>query len=48
MRGPLGANENLHLAGDFFAELGNIEAAAGTGVAAAENVDSRIREVTHV
>jgi protoporphyrinogen/coproporphyrinogen III oxidase len=46
--GPLGANENLHLAGDYFAELGNIEAAARTGVAAAENIDSRIREVTHV
>jgi protoporphyrinogen oxidase len=46
--GPLGAHENLHLAGDYFAELGNIEAAARTGVAAAERVDARIREVTHV
>jgi oxygen-dependent protoporphyrinogen oxidase len=51
--GPLGAHRNLHLAGDYFAELGNIEAAARTGVAAAERVDARIRatptrEVTHV
>jgi len=48
LAGPLGLGENLHLAGDYFAELGNIEAAARTGVAAAENVDARIREVTHV
>ena len=32
----LGSHENLHLAGDYFAELGNIEAAARTGHAAAE------------
>jgi protoporphyrinogen/coproporphyrinogen III oxidase len=48
LEGPLGAHENLHLAGDYFAELGNIEAAARTGVAAAERVDARIREVTYV
>jgi protoporphyrinogen/coproporphyrinogen III oxidase len=48
LEGPLGAHENLHLAGDYFAELGNIEAAARTGHAAAERVDARIREVTHV
>jgi protoporphyrinogen/coproporphyrinogen III oxidase len=48
LEGPLGAHENLHLAGDYFAELGNIEAAARTGRAAAEHVDARIREVTHV
>ena len=48
LEGPLGAHENLHLAGDYFAELGNIEAAARTGLAAAERVDARIREVTHV
>jgi oxygen-dependent protoporphyrinogen oxidase len=41
-------SENLHLAGDYFAELGNIEAAARSGLAAAERVDARIREVTHV
>jgi oxygen-dependent protoporphyrinogen oxidase len=46
--GALGAHENLHLAGDYFAELGNIEAAARTGFAAAERVDTRIREVTRV
>jgi protoporphyrinogen/coproporphyrinogen III oxidase len=47
LEGPLGAHENLHLAGDYFAELGNIEAAARTGRAAAERVETRIREVTH-
>src|SRR5918999_3873558 len=47
LEGPLGAHENLHLAGDYFAELGNIEAAARTGLAAADRVDARIREVTH-
>jgi protoporphyrinogen/coproporphyrinogen III oxidase len=48
LEGPLGAHQNLHLAGDYFAELGNIEAAARAGLAAAERVDARIREVTHV
>jgi protoporphyrinogen/coproporphyrinogen III oxidase len=48
LEGPLGAHRNLHLAGDYFTELGNIEAAARTGLAAAEAVDTRIREVTHV
>jgi oxygen-dependent protoporphyrinogen oxidase len=48
LEGPLGPHENLHLAGDYFAELGNMEAAARTGLAAAEHVDARIREVTHV
>jgi oxygen-dependent protoporphyrinogen oxidase len=48
LEGPLGAHGNLHLAGDYFAELGNIEAAARTGRAAAERVDTRIREVTYV
>jgi oxygen-dependent protoporphyrinogen oxidase len=48
LEGPLGAHQNLHLAGDYFAPLGNIEAAARTGLAAAERVDTRIREVTHV
>jgi oxygen-dependent protoporphyrinogen oxidase len=47
LEGALGSNENLHLAGDYFAELGNMEAAARTGLAAAERVDARIREVTH-
>jgi oxygen-dependent protoporphyrinogen oxidase len=48
LEGALGTHENLHLAGDYFAELGNMEAAARTGHAAAERVDARIREVTHV
>jgi protoporphyrinogen/coproporphyrinogen III oxidase len=48
LEGPLGAHEHLHLAGDYFAELGNVEAAARTGLAAAERVDTRTREVTHV
>jgi oxygen-dependent protoporphyrinogen oxidase len=48
LEGPLGSHENLHLAGDYFAELGNIEAAARTGLAAAERVDAQVREVTHV
>lgn len=48
LEGALGAHQNLHLAGDYFAELGNMEAAAQTGLAAAERVDARIREVTHV
>jgi oxygen-dependent protoporphyrinogen oxidase len=48
LEGPLGAHENVHLAGDYFAELGNIEAAARTGHAAAERADARMREVTYV
>jgi protoporphyrinogen/coproporphyrinogen III oxidase len=47
LEGPLGPHENLHLAGDYFAELGNMEAAARTGLAAAERVETRIREATH-
>lgn len=48
LEGALGAHENLHLAGDYLAELGTMEAAAQTGLAAAERVESRIREVSHV
>jgi protoporphyrinogen/coproporphyrinogen III oxidase len=47
LEGALAPHQNLHLAGDYFAELGNIEAAAQTGLAAAERVDTMIREVTH-
>jgi oxygen-dependent protoporphyrinogen oxidase len=47
LEGPLGSHENLHLAGDYFAELGTMEAAARTGLAAAERVDAHLREVTH-
>jgi oxygen-dependent protoporphyrinogen oxidase len=42
LEGALGTHQNLHLAGDYFAELGNMEAAARTGLEAAERVDSRI------
>jgi oxygen-dependent protoporphyrinogen oxidase len=48
LEGALGTHEKLHLAGDYFAELGNLEAAARTGLVAAERVEARIREVTHV
>jgi oxygen-dependent protoporphyrinogen oxidase len=47
LEGALGAHKNLHLAGDYFAELGNLEAAARTGLAAAERADAHLREVTH-
>ena len=47
LEGPLGPYENLHLAGDYFAELGTMEAAARTGFAAAERADAHLREVTH-
>ena len=36
IEGPLGPRENIHLAGDYFAELGNLEMAARTGAAAAD------------
>ena len=43
LEGALGAHSNLHLAGDYFAELGNIEAAARTGTVAAERVETQLR-----
>ena len=43
LEGALGAHQNVHLAGDYFAELGNMEAAAQTGLAAAERVDALLR-----
>jgi oxygen-dependent protoporphyrinogen oxidase len=43
LEGALGAHSNLHLAGDYFAELGNMEAAARTGTVAAERVEARLR-----
>ena len=43
LEGALGAHGNLHLAGDYFAELGNMEAAARTGAAAADRVDALLR-----
>jgi oxygen-dependent protoporphyrinogen oxidase len=39
----LGAHANVHLAGDYFAELGNMEAAARTGTVAAERVETQLR-----
>jgi protoporphyrinogen/coproporphyrinogen III oxidase len=48
LEGALGPHTNLHLAGDYFAELGTMEAAARTGLAAADRADARLREVTHV
>jgi oxygen-dependent protoporphyrinogen oxidase len=39
LEGALGGGRNLHLAGDYFAELGNLEAAARTGASAAARVD---------
>jgi protoporphyrinogen/coproporphyrinogen III oxidase len=47
LEGPLGPHKNLHLAGDYFAELGTMEAAARTGLAAAERADAHLREVTY-
>lgn len=47
LEGPHGPHRNVHLAGDYFAELGNMEAAARSGLAAAEHVDARVREVAH-
>ena len=47
LEGALGAHGNLHLAGDYFAELGNMEAAARTGVAAAQRVDADLRGAPH-
>jgi protoporphyrinogen/coproporphyrinogen III oxidase len=42
LEGALGAHGNLHLAGDYFAELGSMEAAARTGAVAAERVEARL------
>ncbi len=42
LEGPLGPHGNVHLAGDFVAELGNMEAAARTGLLAAEAAQARL------
>ena len=47
LEGALGAHANLHLAGDYFAELGNMEAAAQTGRKAAERADARLQEMAN-
>jgi oxygen-dependent protoporphyrinogen oxidase len=39
LEGALGPAGNVHLAGDYFAELGTMEAAARTGAAAADRID---------
>ncbi len=44
LEGALGPHGNLHLAGDYFAELGNMEAAARTGAVAAERVEAALRD----
>jgi protoporphyrinogen oxidase len=46
IEGPLGQARNVHLAGDYFAELGNLEMAARTGAAAAERVDAMLGDMT--
>ena len=43
LEGALGRHANVHLAGDYFAELGNMEAAARTGTVAAERVETQLR-----
>jgi protoporphyrinogen/coproporphyrinogen III oxidase len=43
LEGALGPHASLHLAGDYFAELGNMEAAARTGTVAAERVERQLR-----
>jgi len=43
LEGALGRQANVHLAGDYFAELGNMEAAARTGTVAAERVETQLR-----
>jgi oxygen-dependent protoporphyrinogen oxidase len=45
LEGALGVHANLHLAGDYFAGLGNMEAAARTGTVAAERVITQLRTV---
>lgn len=42
IEGPLGPARNVHLAGDYFAELGNLEMAAQTGAAAAARIDGML------
>jgi protoporphyrinogen/coproporphyrinogen III oxidase len=46
LEGALGPHANVHLAGDYFAELGNVEAAARTGTVAAERVETQLRTAT--
>lgn len=43
IEGALGPSRNIHLAGDYFAELGNLEMAAQTGADAALRVEHQLR-----
>lgn len=47
LAGALGPDRNVHLAADYFAPLGNIEAAAQAGAAAATQVDTQLTEVSY-
>lgn len=47
LEGALGPGGNIHLAGDYFAELGNLEKAAQTGADAARRVEHLISTPTH-
>ncbi len=42
LEGPLGAHGRVRLAGDYFGELGTMETAATTGLAAARQVDAAL------
>jgi oxygen-dependent protoporphyrinogen oxidase len=42
LEGPLGRNGRVHLAGDYFGELGTMETAAATGTAAAKRADAAL------
>ena len=44
LEGAHGEHRNLHLAGDYFAELGSMEAAARTGMAAADQVEALLNQ----
>ncbi|MFB6784715.1 NAD(P)/FAD-dependent oxidoreductase [Streptomyces sp. NPDC056352] len=44
LEGPLGESRNVHLAGDYFAELGSMEAAAKTGDSAAGRVEQALAD----
>jgi oxygen-dependent protoporphyrinogen oxidase len=46
LEGALGPHANVHLAGDYFAELGSMEAAARTGALAGERVETQLSTAT--
>lgn len=47
LEGALGPGHNIHLAGDYFAELGNLESAARTGADAAGRIEGLLDPATH-